>query len=247
MMDGLEPVFADRPGWKRIYPDLPGMGRTSGDGIATQDQVLDALIPFIESATGGERFVIGGFSYGAYLALGVACKRPEMLDGLLLVAPGGLPGGGAEPTLPEHQTLVSDPQFFEGLDEATFGNVAVVQSQELRELIKNVALPAIQRADHEFLARLSEHWAFSFDVECLKTTFSGPTLVVTGRQDSHVGYHDAFGLLENFPRGTYVVLDRAGHSLVAEQRSLFTALVAEWLDRVEEHGASPGANRNFSG
>ena len=35
VMDGLEPAFADRPGWRRIYPDLPGMGRTSGEGIST--------------------------------------------------------------------------------------------------------------------------------------------------------------------------------------------------------------------
>jgi pimeloyl-ACP methyl ester carboxylesterase len=30
------------------------------------------------------------------------------------------------------------------------------------------------------------------------------------------------------------VLDRAGHNLHLEQRSLFEALVAEWLERVEE-------------
>jgi hypothetical protein len=30
------------------------------------------------------------------------------------------------------------------------------------------------------------------------------------------------------------VLDRAGHNLQIEQSRLFTALVHEWLDRVEE-------------
>jgi pimeloyl-ACP methyl ester carboxylesterase len=28
MAGSLEPLFADRPGYRRIYPDLPGMGRT---------------------------------------------------------------------------------------------------------------------------------------------------------------------------------------------------------------------------
>jgi pimeloyl-ACP methyl ester carboxylesterase len=28
MAGSLEPLFADRPGDRRIYPDLPGMGRT---------------------------------------------------------------------------------------------------------------------------------------------------------------------------------------------------------------------------
>jgi hypothetical protein len=27
IMNALEPLFADRPGYRRIYPDLPGMGR----------------------------------------------------------------------------------------------------------------------------------------------------------------------------------------------------------------------------
>ncbi len=37
-----------------------------------------------------------------------------------------------------------------------------------------------------------------------------------------------------FPRATFAVLDRAGHGLTMEQTGLFRALVAEWLDRVEE-------------
>lgn len=237
MMDRIEPAFAERSGWKRIYPDLPGMGMTSGEGISNQDQVLDALIAFIGEVTDGARFAVGGYSYGAYVALGLACKHSELLDGLLLVAPPGLPGGGGEPTLPVHSTLVSDSSLFDGLDKDVaegFRSVAVVQSRELLEAITTLALPAMLRADRDYLSRLEDRWAFSFDVECLQTPFAGPTLIVTGRQDGRVGYHDAFGLLENYPRGTYAVLDRAGHALSIEQRSLFTALLSEWIERVEE-------------
>jgi len=59
--------------------------------------------------------------------------------------------------------------------------------------------------------------------------------MVMGRQDSACGYHDAWGILENYPRGTFVVLDRAGHVLMIEQRKIFNALVNEWIDRVEEN------------
>jgi pimeloyl-ACP methyl ester carboxylesterase len=57
------------------------------------------------------------------------------------------------------------------------------------------------------------------------------------RQDSVVGYRDAWAILENYPRGTFAVLDRAGHFLAAEQEDLFHALAGEWLDRVEEYYA----------
>ena len=55
-----------------------------------------------------------------------------------------------------------------------------------------------------------------------------------GRQDATVGYRDAWELIENYPRGTFAILDRAGHNLQIEQEGLFNALVNEWLDRVEE-------------
>lgn len=59
-------------------------------------------------------------------------------------------------------------------------------------------------------------------------------MILTGRQDSLVGYRDAWQLLENYPRGTFAVLDRAGHNAHNEQHQLFNALLGEWLDRVQE-------------
>ena len=44
-----EKIFATRPGWRRIYPDLPGMGRSVAKaGLFRQDDVLDALLAFID-------------------------------------------------------------------------------------------------------------------------------------------------------------------------------------------------------
>jgi hypothetical protein len=50
-----------------------------------------------------------------------------------------------------------------------------------------------------------------------------------------VGYRDAWGILENFPRATFAVLDRSGHFLEIEQQDLLSALAGEWLDRVEQY------------
>lgn len=64
--------------------------------------------------------------------------------------------------------------------------------------------------------------------------FHRPTLIVAGRQDSSVGYADAWRLVDRYPRATFAVLDRAGHALPHEQGPLLGALVEEWLDRVRE-------------
>jgi pimeloyl-ACP methyl ester carboxylesterase len=58
---------------------------------------------------------------------------------------------------------------------------------------------------------------------------------MAGRQDSVCGYREAMKIIENYPRGTFAVLDRAGHPLAIEQIGLFQALTNEWLNRVEEY------------
>src|SRR5205823_13398966 len=72
----MEPVFTQREGWLRIYPDLPGTGRTpSVDRLATHDAMLEAVLAFIDKVIPGQRFVLAGLSYGGYLARGVVYHR----------------------------------------------------------------------------------------------------------------------------------------------------------------------------
>jgi pimeloyl-ACP methyl ester carboxylesterase len=88
IMADLEPVFRTRRGWKRIYLDLPGMGRTQGIGwIANNDNMLKVVHDFIDTVIPGQRFVIAGYSYGGYLARGVVYHKSDLMDGLLLIAP----------------------------------------------------------------------------------------------------------------------------------------------------------------
>jgi pimeloyl-ACP methyl ester carboxylesterase len=61
-----------------------------------------------------------------------------------------------------------------------------------------------------------------------------PALILLGRQDAVVGYRDAWRIIENYPRATFAILDRTGHFLTVEQQALYSTLVNEWLDRVEE-------------
>jgi len=237
MVMDMEPLFKQRKGWKRIYPDLPGMGKTPGaDWITTQDQMLDVVLSFIDKVIPGQHFAVAGTSYGGYLARGVVYRKSTIMNGLLLMIPVIQPDD-AKATLPSHVTLVEDSTILSELEPdlaKDFQAFAVVQSRKLLELMKANVYPAVEIADHKFLDKLDDHYGFSFDVDKLPEPFTAPTLILTGRQDSMAGYHDAWHILENYPRGTFVVLDRAGHGLGIEQENLFRALVSEWLDRVEE-------------
>lgn len=68
----LEPIFAKRTGYRRLYLDLPGMGKSqSADWITGTDQVLETITHFIDEVIPDEPFLIAGQSYGGYLARGL--------------------------------------------------------------------------------------------------------------------------------------------------------------------------------
>ena len=72
----------------------------------------------------------------------------------------------------------------------------------------------------------------------MEKTFDEPTLIVAGRQDTIVGYRDAWSILDSYPRATFVVLDRADHGWPMETPNLLPALIDDWL----AHRAVPSAS-----
>jgi pimeloyl-ACP methyl ester carboxylesterase len=243
MVTDMEPIFEQRQGWQRIYPDLPGHGRTPAkDWIANQDRMLEVVLDFIDHILPGQRFVVAGASAGAYLARGVAYHRSAQMDGLLLTVP-LIVADDAQRTVPPHVVVAEDPAFVSGLEpgKAEQLALAVVRNREVLHGIQSSFAPPDQPGNPAFLAQIRENpenYAFSFDVDAIPEPFPAPALIVAGRQDSLVGYRDAWGIVENYPRGTFVVLDRAGHLLEVEQQKLFHALASEWLDRVHEYATA---------
>jgi pimeloyl-ACP methyl ester carboxylesterase len=229
----MEPHFANREGWRRIYLDLPGMGQTkAADWIRNQDQVLEIVLEFIEAMAPGERLVVEGHSYGAYLCRGILMQKGDQVGGAFLNAP-PVPWGGRD-NLPEQFVVREDPDFLDALrpDEEDLRALFVSQSLEALNDFRSIA-PA--GSDTEFLARLDESGPFSFEADLPGQTFAGPALIIAGKQDSWVGYDNAFALVANFARATYAVLDGAGHAVAMERKSIHRALVGDWLDRVEHY------------
>lgn len=238
----LEPLFINRTGWRRLYPDLPGMGKTrAADWITNQDQMLDLVIAFFDTVAHDERCVVAGASYGAYLARGLVHHRMDQLDGLLLNVP-AVETDAAKMDLPKPLVVHQDEAFLAALtpDEQEMRGFIVAQSPDLLAEFRRVFSPAGAIADHVFLQRLDKQYAFSFDVDLLPAPFPAPSLFLTGRHDNWCGYREAYRLLDNYPRASFAVLDRAGHALAVEQKTLFRALANEWLDRVEEYVATAG-------
>lgn len=239
LMEGcMEPVFNNKNDYKRIYIDLPGMGKSgSAEWITNADIMLDILIDFIEKVIPDENFLLAGESYGGYLSRGILYKMPNRIDGLLLICP-VIIADSKKRNAAKHVVIVKDNNLLSKLsseDAEDFNSSAVVQNERIYERYKNEIISGIKIADMKFLDNFQENgYEFSFDVDKPCKKFDKPALIMLGRQDSCVGYKDAWNILENFPRATFAVLDMAGHNLQIEQDKLFNSLVSEWIKRVEE-------------
>ena len=86
-----------------------------------------------------------------------------------------------------------------------------------------------------FWNRAFNFYQFAFDLDASGNIFPKPTLVLLGKFDIEVGFGDALKAIENYPKATFAILAKAGHSLSWEQPELFSALVSDWLKRVEAH------------
>ncbi|MCT9934898.1 alpha/beta hydrolase [Planotetraspora sp. A-T 1434] len=235
MLGCLEPVFADRAGYRRLYPDLPGMGKSAAPpSITSSDDVLAAVHDFVDDAIGDTPFLLIGESYGGYLSRALVRDRADQVLGLALICPIGTAVRHANRTVPTMQVLRSDPELIKTLDERTaaeFAAMAVVQTPETARRFRDEIMTGLDLADHAAMARIEQRWELSREPET-GDPFARPTLILAGRQDQSVGYSDQFVLLPHYPRATFAVLDVAGHNLQIEQPRLFDALMHEWLDRV---------------
>lgn len=218
----FEPVLQGGTGLRRLYPDLPGMGRTAaGETIRSGDDVLDTLLEFADRVVGETAYLLIGHSAGAYYAQAMAARRPAQVAGLALVCP-LLPGLR---DVPEHRVVARSGV----IGDDVFRSYFVIQTQEMLERYERYVAPAAALVDQAALERVGERWALTPDDA---QAYPGPTVVLAGRLDSTVGYAAAVDLLDHYPHASLAVVDDAGHALPHEQPELLGALLADWLTRV---------------
>jgi pimeloyl-ACP methyl ester carboxylesterase len=226
----FDPILGQHAGLRRIYPDLPGMGRTQApESVRSADDVLAVLLGLVDEVVGDGPALVVGHSAGAYYARGIAAQRTAVV-GIALVCP-LLP---ETRDVPAHRPIVASPD----LGDDDFRSYFVMQTPEMLERYEQYVVPGAALADHAALERIGERW------ELTGPTPDGPderpTLLVAGRRDSTVGYAATISLLHDYPNATLALVDGAGHALPHERPALLGALVAEWLDQCGARGRSVG-------
>ncbi|MFF5182029.1 alpha/beta fold hydrolase [Micromonospora sp. NPDC000316] len=230
MAAAFTPAFAGA-GLREVYLDLPGHGDSPANCPAASQAMLDTVCEWLDRHVGAP-VLLAGASYGAYLAAGIARQRPEIVRGLLLVCPGvkiSLEGRA----LPEFEPPEAPTGWLDGAPAELRPHLDVALGHRTSTVVATVlsALHSGGPGDEKFQEELRGGRDFALPDEDADIVFGGPVSVITGRQDGIVGYADQFRSMRHYPRGTFTVVDAAGHYLPFEQPALLRSLTQDWLHR----------------
>lgn len=243
---GVEAACGAVTGGRRIYFDLPGMGRSgTSRSILSSDDMLEIVFQFIDGILGPDQpFALAGYSYGGYLARGILARMPERVRGVMLLCP-VIHFRRQNRRLPDFVCCERDPGFIDSLTPAQFATLdqfVTIQTPAVWAQYQAHIHPSLTLADNVLMTRIRDT-ELSVDPDTAEIpVFSGPALVLLGRYDVSVGYEDAWKIHHRFPDGDFVVLGRAGHLLHMEQPAIFRAHVRAWLERVNRHAAGGAAS-----
>lgn len=232
----FESAFANRPGFRRIYLDLPGHGdspRLAGQTSAVT--LTEAVIEWIADAVGDQPFAVIGQSFGGQVARAVTARFGLQVLGSALLVP--VVQWGAARTVPTETIVRQDDAFLATLssdERDLFALVATHLDQPGWRRFAEYLLPGWHAHDRDAAAELEANFLLPYQPEHETAPHRGPHLLVTGRQDALVGWQDQLALLQRYPHMTAAVVDGAGHNPQIETPEIVRDLVGRWLDALPQ-------------
>lgn len=236
----MEPVFSELSGYQRIYIDLPGMGASiPSKELVNADKMVTIIQAFIEKVIGNNEYLLVGQSYGGYLALGITYLYPKQMKGLFLLCPCTVSNHQLrivpeKPVVHVPQSLAIGPT--EQTDFADFLDMAVIVTEETWKRYQQEILPGLKKANHEYLAMYqTKGYGFTFEADLKRLQFRHPVSILTGKQDTCVGYEDCYQLVKAFSSLNFSIIDGAGHNLQIEKPAFFELAMGEWLKEIKSN------------
>jgi pimeloyl-ACP methyl ester carboxylesterase len=228
----FEPTFETLEGWKRVYVDLPGHGGSLGDPeVVSADHLVDVMCHVAGELCGERAPALVGYSYGGYLAQGMASRLAA--DGLYLMCPTVEADFGKRNVPPRRVAIREELTFSEDpREKEAFEEVAVIQTRAALQTFQRVVHPANIATSQTMLANIRGRYAMSRPYMQALQAFEKPAAILCGRDDHWVGWEDATRLARALREVHYSVLPRCGHLLPFEAPAAFRAHFEAWLARL---------------
>ncbi|HET8624634.1 MAG TPA: alpha/beta fold hydrolase [Gemmatimonadales bacterium] len=217
-------------GWRRIAPDLRGMGSSDapdlGYGIATYADDLVALL----DALGVDRAVLCGHSMGGYIAFEVLRRYRTRVSGLILVAT------RAEPDTPEGlKAREAAAQQARELGAAAIADTMLPNMLAPDSRQEN---PGLAERVHQLMARtpvsgivgaLAAMRERSDSTPLLATLERLPTLVLAGGDDRLIPVERVRAMADRIPGARFTVIPGAAHLPMLESPQPTSSAIRAFL------------------
>jgi pimeloyl-ACP methyl ester carboxylesterase len=211
------------PAWRIVALDLPGFG-SSDKPDARYDAAFFAAALDRVAAELPPRFALAGHSLGGALAARYAAAHPDRLTRLALIAPAGFLRVasivyvvlGSAPA----QWLLARRPSRRFIDRIL--NDSVADPRAIDPAIRERAFtlsqdPAMRRSFARVYAAAMREFADSQRIAAQLRAWTGPTLIVWGREDRYVPIRGMRDTQAVYPEAQRVVIEHAGHVVTADQ------------------------------
>ena len=209
-----EPVFSELAArYHLLAPSLPGFDQSTPGSAATIREVADVMAEFIRTSV-GQASVIGE-SFGGAVSSWLAIRHPEVVERLILAAPGGLNDNQAgAPRLGELSPTEMSVLLY-GRPPTEQPSPAVAEQRQ-RNRANAMRLIAGRGFDPDLYEQLS--------------SIRAPTLILWGTADRMLQPSQAKVFAERIPGAQRVMLDGAPHVLSAAVPDQFLPPVLGFLE-----------------
>lgn len=190
--------------------------RLDGADEYTADAIVEEIDAVAEHFSPGRSFGLVGHSFGAMFASLYAGRRPQRVDHLALLEPGGLTGAIFGPTYP---SLIRVDPLGPGLNSVFWQNEILSPSTHERLDLRALLLQgraALGAFDYDFTAGVEQ--------------LAGAVLLVGGSCSALGPEYQRQHHLPFFPRGRVVTIEGAGHRLPTEKPDETLAVVRAFLE-----------------
>jgi 4,5:9,10-diseco-3-hydroxy-5,9,17-trioxoandrosta-1(10),2-diene-4-oate hydrolase len=221
------PVFAEK-GFRTLVPDTLGYGYSSKpDNV---DYVLDFLVGAVErflGALGVSRCSVVGNSHGGAMAIRLALRRPEVVQKLVLMAPGGL----------EDRETYMKMEGIRSMMKA-FTDPAGITRESMRRVFQKQLFDESLVTDELLDERVSiaelqpKRVLTSMQVPNLAAdleTIASPVFALWGVNDKFCPMSGAVTIATRVRDSRTLLLSQCGHWVMVEKRAIFNDACTRFL------------------
>ncbi len=231
----FEDSAIDLSPFKRIYIDLAGMGQSPKHKLENNtDTMLELLKDFIKDLVLDEKFIVCGYSYGGYIAKGIAKLFKDQILAEIEICP-VVESDINKRKYPIIKFQDIDETIFNTLDKGKqdyFKQNASVINQGLINGFKDIDR-AISRAKRDFVSSLFKNGYESKLIKNSTLIHTHPSLYILGKQDVEVGYQDALDQIQMYSDIQVELMSDASHFLMWEYPDKFLDIMNSFLSKIK--------------